>query len=351
MADIAKLFATIGATIRATMGLMTAMVRSPRRGWLWFCIFLPLFAGLLFLLAARSSANGPPSLPSAFSPSADQEPITPIPLPPPADPRKVALGERLFEDPRLSHDGTRSCLTCHDTRTNGATDNRFDRAADGSLLSFNTTTIFNAALSFRFNWEGNFRTLQAQAESALESPDGLGATIDEILTRLGNDREMARQFLEIYGHAPDGPSLLDALVTYERSLLTPASRFDRWLDGEKTALSAEEQDGYRLFKTLGCVSCHQGVNVGGNLFQRHGIFAPLASPDPEILRVPSLRNVAVTPPYFHDGSAPSLDEAVRLMGKAQLDRTLSDQQIHAIVAYLRSLTGVYRGKLLSRASP
>ena len=98
-----------------------------------------------------------------------------------------------------------------------------------------------------------------------------------------------------------------------------------------------------MFKSLGCVSCHQGVNIGGNLFQRHGIFHPLASPKPEILRVPSLRNVATTPPYFHDGSAPTLEDAVRKMGMAQLNSTLTDQQVKAIVAYLRTLTGKYRG--------
>jgi cytochrome c peroxidase len=105
----------------------------------------------------------------------------------------------------------------------------------------------------------------------------------------------------------------------------------------------EEQDGYRLFKSLGCVSCHQGVNIGGNLFERHGIFHPLASPKPEILRVPSLRNVATTAPYFHDGSTQALNDAVRKMGLAQLNSTLTDQQVKAIVAYLQTLTGKYRG--------
>ena len=136
---------------------------------------------------------------------------------------------------------------------------------------------------------------------------------------------------------------MDAIATYERSLTTPGSRFDRWLSGEAAALSAEEQNGYRLFKSLGCISCHQGVNIGGNLFQRHGIFHPLASPDPAILRVPSLRNVATTAPYFHDGSAPTLDDAVRKMGKAQLNTLLTDPQVTAIVAFLHSLTGNYRG--------
>jgi cytochrome c peroxidase len=133
--------------------------------------------------------------------------------------------------------------------------------------------------------------------------------------------------------------------------LTPGSRFDRWLGGEAAALSPEEQKGYQLFKSIGCISCHQGVNVGGNLFERHGIFHPLASPKPEILRVPSLRNVATTPPYFHDGSAPTLDEAVRKMAEAQLDQTLSDQQIKAIVAFLDTLTGTYRGALVIADPP
>jgi cytochrome c peroxidase len=298
-------------------------------------------AWLLVILVTAAAAPepqlaGPPSL-------AEQEPITPIPPPPAADPLKLALGERLFADPRLSADSSRACSFCHDVRTNGADSNQHDKALDGSELPLNTLTVFNAVLSFRLNWEGKFRTLEAQAEAALESPHGMGASVDEVLRKLSADPETARQFSKAYGHRPDRASLLDAIAIYERSLLTPGSRFDRWLGGEAAALSPEEQKGYQLFKSIGCISCHQGVNVGGNLFERHGIFHPLASPKPEILRVPSLRNVAVTPPYFHDGSAPTLDEAVRKMAEAQLDQTLSDQQIKAIVAFLNTLTGTYRG--------
>jgi len=242
-------------------------------------------------------------------------------------------------------------LTCHDTRTNGADGNRRDKALDGSELPLNTSTVFNAALSFRLGWEGNFRTLEEQAAASLENPQRMGTGVDEVVGRLSADPEMRRQFSEAYSHGPDRVSLLDAIATYERSLLTPGSRFDRWLGGDTAALSAEEQDGYRLFKSLGCISCHQGVNIGGNLFERHGIFHPLASPKPEILRVPSLRNVATTPPYFHDGSAPTLHEAVRQMATAQLDQTLSDHEIEAIVAFLQTLTGTYRGAPVVAASP
>jgi cytochrome c peroxidase len=272
------------------------------------------------------------------------EPITPVPEPPPADPLKVALGERLFGDPRLSRGNTRKCSSCHDLGTNGASRNVQDTALDGSPLSLNTATVFNSALSFRVGWEGDFRTLEAQAAAALQSPQIMGSRIDEVVERLDHDPVLVHQFEMAYGHGPDPPSVLDAIVTFERSLVTPGSRFDRWLAGDMSALSAQQIDGYRLFKSLGCVACHQGVNVGGNLFQRHGIFHPLARAQPEILRVPSLRNVATTAPYFHDGSAPSLDEAVRKMAAAQLNSTLTDQQVDEIVAFLRTLTGTYHGR-------
>ena len=308
------------------------------------CLTLLLMSG-----GAPAQALDPPIAGSTLPD--EQEPITPIPRPPAADPLKLALGERLFDDPRLSHDGTRACSSCHDIRTNGADGNRRDTAPDGTELPFNTSTVFNAALSFRLSWEGKFRTLEAQAKASLENPAIMGTSVDEVLGRLDADLEMARQFNDAYGHAPDRGSLLDAIATYERSLLTPGGRFDRWLDGDAAALSAEEQNGYQLFKSLGCVSCHQGVNVGGNLFERHGIFHPLASPKPEILRVPSLRNVATTSPYFHDGSAPTLGEAVRRMSIAQLNRTLSGEQVNAIVAFLRTLTGTYHSDPVVAASP
>jgi len=272
-----------------------------------------------------------------------QEPITPLPDPPAADPLKVALGERLFEDPRLSRDGTRACVSCHDTTSNGADGIRRDRALDGSELPFNTNTVFNAALSFRYNWQGNFRTLEAQAAASLESDGIMGLKVGDAVKRLAADAAMAKAFNEAYGEPPGPANLLDAIATYERSLLTPGSRFDRWLEGDATALSQKEQDGYRLFKSLGCISCHQGQNVGGNLFERYGVFRPVLSTRPVVMRVPSLRNVATTPPYFHDGSAATLADAVRSMGSAQLDRILTDREIDSIVAFLDTLTGSYRG--------
>lgn len=314
-----------------------------------YCQLLLLCA--VVFLPGNSSLPVPDAGAATYSLNREQEPITPIPRPPAADPLKIALGERLFSDYRLSHDGTLACSSCHDLQTNGADDTGRTAARDGSRMPFTTLTVFNAALSFRLNWEGNFRTLEAQAQSSLENPANMGTSVNEVLTKLNADPQMVNQFKSVYGHAPDRPSLLDAIATFERSLLTPDSRFDQWLEGDPNALTSDEKAGYELFKSLGCISCHQGVNIGGNLYQRHGIFHPLASPLPEVLRVPSLRNVATMMPYFHDGSVPKLDDAVRQMALAQLDRALSDQQVTAIVTFLRTLTGKFRGHPVVAGTP
>jgi cytochrome c peroxidase len=260
----------------------------------------------------------------------------------------VALGDRLFHDPRLSRDDTNSCNSCHDTSTNGASAGRAD-LTPGAAGELNTLTVFNAALSFRLNWEGDFRTLESQVEQTLRKPQTMASSLDEAVKKLRADPDVARQFREAFGREADGAGLVGAIAAYERTLLTPGSRFDQWLEGDVNAITAEEFAGYQLFKSLGCISCHQGVNVGGNMYQRHGVFHPLASPKPEIVRVPSLRNVAVTPPYFHDGSAATLAQAVKAMGYAQLDRALTDDQTKAIVAFLNTLTGTYLGKPITPA--
>jgi cytochrome c peroxidase len=307
------------------------------------CRAIAIGALLLGSLQLSAEPSQPLDQPLKSNSTIADEPITPIPEPPSIDPLKVKLGERLFGDPRLSHDNSRSCLSCHDLNTNGASTTRQDIGLDGSNPPLNTPTVFNATLSFRFGWEGKIRTIESDVNAILENPQIMGLSVSELAEKLAADPDMRRDFTAAYGSGPDAKNILDAIVSFQRTLVTPDSRFDRWLTGDSAALSANELDGYRLFKSLGCVSCHQGVNIGGNLFERHGIFHPLASPKPEILRVPSLRNVATTPPYFHDGSAQTLDEAVRKMGLAQLNSTLTDQQVKAIVAYLQTLTGKYRG--------
>lgn len=285
---------------------------------------------------------------------AGDEPITPIPEPgakdkdqdgtAEVDQRKVALGERLFRDSRLSGDNSHSCASCHDLGSNGAGGSAAATDPDAADLALNTLTVFNAALNFRLGWEGKFRSLESQALSSMESPRNLGSSIAEVVKKLDADPFVRRDFIDAYGGPPDEWNVVDSIARFERSLVTPGSRFDLWLGGDVNALSEVEQKGYQLFKSLGCSSCHQGINIGGNLLERHGIFHPLASPKPEILRVPSLRNVAATAPYFHDGSAPTLEDAVRKMGYAQLNSRLTGDQVDAIVAYLKTLTGNYQGK-------
>ncbi len=304
---------------------------------------------LLALVCLNAVAPAIPQSPTLQTPTG-LEPITPISAMPAQDPRHLALGERLFSDRRLSHDDTHSCSSCHDIRTNGASANAHDLTPDGRPLALNTPTVFSASLNFRLNWEGNFRSLEDHAKQTLRNPEIMASSADEVVSKLRADPEAVRQFRDAYGREPDVAALLDAIASYERSLVTPGSRFDRWLAGDAAAITPEELSGYQLFKSFGCISCHQGVNVGGNLFQRHGIFRPIGSEEPALLRVPSLRNVATTPPYFHDGSALTLSEAVKTMGIAQLDRVLTEPQIAAIVAFLNTLTGTYRGQLVRPAS-
>jgi cytochrome c peroxidase len=305
-----------------------------------------LVLALVFLAAASPAVSQSPT--SAIR--TDQEPITPIPAAPVQDPRRLALGERLFGDPRLSHDGTRSCRSCHDIQRNGASANAHDVTPEGAPIALNTPTVFNAALSFRLNWEGNYRALERSAEQTLRNPAIMASSAEEVVGKLRADPETAGQFRDAYGRPPDTAALLDAIATYLRSLVTPGGRFDRWLAGDAEAITPEELSGYQLFKSLGCITCHQGVNVGGNLFQRHGIFHPIGSAEPALVRVPSLRNVATTAPYFHDGSVATLSEAVKTMGLAQLDRKLTETQIASIVTFLDTLTGTYLGRAIVPAA-
>jgi len=310
-------------------------------------------AFLLFCVGLLSFTTQLGSQPSWGLPAAavaGNEPIAPLPLPPAGDPLRIALGARLFDDPRLSRDNSRACTACHNVHDNGASRLPRDMSLAGEPLRLNTLTVFNAAASYRLGWTGNSRSFEGQAKNSIESPRIMGSKLPDVVAKLDADPAIHEAFERAYGRPPDEAALLDAIASYERSLLTPDSRFDRWLRGDSTMLSAEELHGYQLFKSLGCVSCHQGVNIGGNLLERHGIFHPLGSPEPVILRVPSLRNVAETPPYFHDGSAPTMEDAVERMGYAQLNTLLQPKEVHDIVAFLRTLTGNLDGRPVGQNS-
>lgn len=340
--------------------------------------FSPIFLGLLsaIWLVAGSAIwawSAPASEAQAEADAALEEPIAPLPLASDENPAKVTLGERLFGDVRLSRDRSMSCLTCHQFERGGADGLAVSRRADGTSLARNSPTIFNVGFNYFYNWDGSTQALEAHAEKLMLNPDVMDANWPELLERLRADSAYVAAFKSAY---PDGltkASVLDALAVYERSLITPNARFDQHLRGRRDALTEQERQGYRLFKSYGCVACHQGMNVGGNMFQRFGIFpysrapADLGQPDERVdygrfqvtrverdrhvFRVPSLRNVALTAPYFHHGKAATLEAAVDTMAQVQLGKTLTPEEIELIVRFLHTLTGEYRGRPLASAAP
>lgn len=286
------------------------------------------------------------------------EPIQPIPQPPQLDPARVALGRRLFSDPLLSRNRTVSCASCHDLRRGGADPRGRGVGFDGQVTPLNVPTVFNAALNFRQFWNGRAESLQAQAEAVVASPTEMGGAWPDVVDRVSADPGYRRDFAGAYPDGVNRHNIADAIASFERTLLTPNSRFDRYLQGEYSAISDQERRGYEAFKRFGCVACHQGANVGGNMFQKFGVMrdylrerghdAPSdqgrfevtgQEADRQVFKVPSLRNVALTGPYFHDGSARTLDDAVDVMFKYQLGRIASPDDRASIILFLRTLTG------------
>lgn len=329
------------------------------------CYCLGLAASAL-AVSGSVSLGGPASVTGEHLPETAVQPSALSPLPPPAslDPGKVLLGERLFHDPVLSGESRLSCSTCHNLKTGGTVRVPRTIGYKGKVHAFNAPTIFNVGTNYRLGWRGRFTSLRVQNETVLADPNLMAADWSTVLSRLTQDETYLSAFRQRYGALPSRDNVLDALVTFQMSLATPNAPFDRFLNGDQGALAADARRGLKLFEDYGCVSCHQGANVGGNMFQIFGVFGPpdgklvqppsdldrrLSMPDEgaDIFRVPSLRNVEVTAPYFHDGSVATLGEAIAVMGRSQLGRQLSQNDIADLEAFLKSLTGEYDGKRLS----
>ena len=298
-------------------------------------------------------------------PSATADIVTPLPLALSLDSQKVKLGGRLFNDPRLSGDGSISCASCHSLDTGGVDRKPRSRGVGGMEGGINAPTVFNSGLNFRQFWDGRAETLEDQIDGPLQNPVEMAGTWPKALAAIAEDPQYAAAFNALYRDGIQMRNVKDAIATFERSLITPNSRFDRFLRGDQTALNAEEQAGYELFKQIGCTSCHQGLNIGGNMYQKLGIMEDYFAvrghitevdlgrfnitkleQDRYFFKVPSLRNVAVTPPYLHDGSAATLEDAVQVMARYQLGKKLKVAEVAKIVAFLRTLTGEYSGKPL-----
>jgi cytochrome c peroxidase len=333
--------------------------------WLVLSLFTFALCGVALFFWHSSQHHGEvdkTSLP-VFEPGTGQEPITPIPLDMKLDARKVALGRRLFHDPQLSHDNTISCASCHNLAKGGMDGLPRPVGIGGKVGKINTLTVFNSGFNFRLFWDGRAATLEEQMEGPMLNPDELGSTMPEIIAKLNKDEAYRRDFADIYHSDIEPQYIKDAIATFERSLTTPNSKFDRYLRGDHRALDKDELAGYQLFKNLGCISCHQGMNVGGNMYEKLGLVnnyfkargnaqeadygrynITKKEDDRYEFRVPSLRNVALTAPYFHDGSAPTLEKAVAIMAKYQLGVVLPEDDIARIVKFLNTLTGVYRNE-------
>jgi cytochrome c peroxidase len=293
------------------------------------------------------------------------EPLKPLPAVPQQNPLRIELGRQLFNETRLSVNNSLSCASCHRLENGGADNKVFSIGFNGTPVTVNTPSVFNSSLNFRQFWNGRADTLETQIHEVVQSPAEMGSNWVHVVEVLSADPAYKTSFSNAY---PDGVTMnnaQNALATYERTLISANSRFDQYLMGDTDILSRDEKYGYQRFKDYGCIACHQGVNIGGNMFQKFGVMGDyfkirgnpteadlgryLVTKDEEdrnVFKVPSLRNVAVTAPYFHDGSAKTLEDAVDVMFKFQLGRVPSAEDKTLIVKFLNTLTGEWGGKPL-----
>ncbi|WP_354004904.1 cytochrome-c peroxidase [Ramlibacter albus] len=305
-------------------------------------------AALAATAAGLALANGTPPA----------EPIKPLPPPPVVDAAKADLGKALFFDRRFSKDNSVSCASCHAFDKGGAYAAARPTGVGGKEHGLNSPTIFNSAYNFRQLWSGGQPGIEGVVDAVVKSPVVFGSSWPEVLTKLAADGALAAKFRKAYPDGMTAANAANALGEYTRTLTTPNARFDQYLRGKADAITPDERAGYELFKKYGCVACHQGVNVGGNMFQKFGVMGDYFAArgnvktadygrfnvtgresDRYVFKVPSLRNVALTAPYFHDGSADTLPQAVQVMFTYQLGRSASPQDVELIVKFLGTLTG------------
>ncbi|MBK1991134.1 cytochrome-c peroxidase [Campylobacter sp. 2018MI35] len=272
---------------------------------------------------------------------------------------KAILGKKLYNDTSLSKDGTVSCNTCHRIDNFGVDNKEFSTGVKGQLdKPFNTPTTFNSVFNFVQFWNGRAKDLKEQAKVPFFNPIEMGLeSEEELIQKINTNTLYVDDFKKIYGKV-NIDNIMDAIAEFEKTLITLNSPFDRYLQGDSTAISQKAKRGYEAFKNNGCIACHQGINIGGNMYQKIGIFEEYPNQEvlgryeitknPEdkmVFKVPSLRNVAKTAPYYHDGSIPTLDACVQFMAYYQLGKFLDQETVDEIVAFLESLTGEYNDQV------
>lgn len=296
------------------------------------------------------------------------EPVRPIHDSIPVDIRKVILGDMLFHDTRLSADNTVSCATCHSLNTAGVDNKQFSVGIKEQVGGVNAPTVFNAHYNFVQFWDGRAATLAAQAGGPPLNPIEMGhKSFDDICKVLSEDKAFEKVFMEVYPEGFTEATITDAIQEFERTLITPNSRFDKYLKGDKNILTAEEINGYDLFKKYNCATCHVGENLGGQSYELMGMRADYfgdrgteitfedhgrnketkTERDMHRFKVPGLRNIELTGPYFHDGTKKTLEEAVIDMAKYEVGVNLTESETADIVKFLKTLTGEYKGNTLT----
>ena len=300
------------------------------------------------MLAASVATFGMPAFAAA------DEPIQPIEAVKSNNPGLIELGKKLYFDPRLSKSGFISCNSCHNLSMGGTDNLKTSIGHNWQQGPINSPTVLNSSLNVAQFWDGRAMTLQEQAGGPIANPGEMGSTHALAVEVLRSIPEYVQEFKDVFGESKITiDEVTKAIAAFEETLVTPNSRFDKWLKGDKKALTTAELEGYELFKDSGCTACHNGSAVGGNTFQKMGVVEPYKTNNPAEgrfavtkeeadrfnFKVPTLRNVALTYPYFHDGEAATLAEAVDVMGRIQLGKKFSPDENAKIVAFLKTLTG------------
>ncbi|RXJ86171.1 cytochrome-c peroxidase [Arcobacter sp. CECT 8985] len=265
--------------------------------------------------------------------------------------QKALLGKKLFFDTRLSKDNTISCASCHDIE-NGGDDNRdFSIGVGNKKGKVNSPTVLNSKYNFTQFWNGRVKDLKEQVSAPIHNPIEMNSSLNDVVKKLKEDNYYNKQFNLLFKDGLTKKNLVDVIAEFESALVTPNCKFDRYLKGDEKALSKLEYEGYILFKNYGCISCHNGINIGGNLFQKMGILKKYKTKDlgryevtkdiddKNYFKLPTLRNISETAPYFHDASAKTLRKAVSIMMEYQLGIKPKKSDVDKIVKFLDTLTG------------
>lgn len=293
------------------------------------------------------------------------EPIQIMTAPQQHNLNEVQLGKKLFHSTKLSSNDTISCASCHNLQQGADDGLAASIGINNQKGVINAPSIFNSVLDIAQFWDGRVANLKEQVEGPIHNPKEMGSNWEQVIKKLTSDSDLVAQFTQVYNSGISKETISSAIATYESQLITLNAPFDQYLRGNNDAITDASKEGYKLFKSMGCISCHQGQNVGGNMYQKFGVMGDYFADRGDIkksdygrynitgrerdkfkFKVPSLRNVADTAPYFHDGSASTLEAAVRTMAQYQLGRPISENQVFAITEFLKTLTGEIDKELL-----